>query len=231
MIQSTFTERIFRKFFPDYQHRWEIYEQILINNITKDIVWLDIGCGRNEFVERFGGEAKQALGIDLLDEEERTAAPFLKTDLRHIPLPDGCAHLITMRMVVEHLERIPQDFSELRRLLVPGGILIILTTNSLSPVIFFPRLLPFRLKSWIIQKTFGVRSKEIFPTFHRFNTPMKMKKGFYDMALLDLYYIEQVPLDKPFLTFIFGLWYACVMPISMRYYRRNLLAIFRKEKK
>jgi ubiquinone/menaquinone biosynthesis C-methylase UbiE len=227
MMHNTI-ENIFRKFNPKYQPRWEVYEMMLNKSITKDTTWLDIGCGKNELVANYGSMAKSAVGIDILDNEDRTNAPFLLSDLRNIPLPSDYADLITMRLVVEHLEKIPEDFSEICRLLIPGGKLIILTTNSLSPIVFLPRLLPYRLKSWIIQKMLDVDSREIFPTYHRFNTANKMAKGLPEMALSSIDYIEQVPLTKPFLLILFGLWYTIVKISIFKYYRSNLLAVFHK---
>jgi hypothetical protein len=106
--------------------------------------------------------------------------------------------------------------------------LIILTTNSLSPVIFIPRLFPYRLKSWIIQKTFGVSSHDVFQTYHQFNTPRKMIKGIPEMSLLKLEFLEQVPLNKVLLTLIFGFWYSIVKLPSLQYFRSNLLAVYQK---
>ena len=221
-------EKVFRKINPKYQHRWEIYETVLNNYITMDTVWLDIGCGKNELIAQYRQQAQYALGIDILDDTERTDAPFLLSDLRNIPLPSCYANLITLRLVVEHLENVPEDFSEVIRLLAPGGIFIVLTTNSLSPIIFLPRLLPYRLKSRIIQKLFSVESREIFPTYHRFNTPKKMADGFKEMTLVGIDFLEQVPFHKPFLTLSFGLWYTIVKMSMFKYLRSNLLAVFQK---
>ncbi len=224
-------KQIFQKMYPKYQHRWEVYDNLLNRTITNKTVWLDVGCGKNELVAKYGPKAKEAIGIDLLDEKDRTSAPFLQSDLRHIPLESGYANLVTLRMVVEHLEKIPEDFSEVERLLVPGGKLIILTTNALSPIIFIPRLLPYQLKSWIIQKMFQVDSHEIFPTHHRFNTKKIMTKGIKGLELIELEFLEQVPFHRPFLTLVFGLWYALVDINELKYFRSNLLAVFQKKNK
>ncbi len=227
-MNPNWTEKLFRKFNAEYRPRWVIYEDVLASCITKDTMWLDIGCGKNENVADYGHMAKNVLGIDTIDGQDRTDAPFLRADLHSIPLPSDYANLITLRLVVEHLRKVPEDFSEIRRLLKPGGWLIILTTNSLSPMIFIPRLLPYRLKSWIIQNTFGVNSHDVFQTYHRFNTPRKMKKGLPEMSLMRLEFLEQVPLNKALLTLIFGSWYSIVKLPSLRYFRSNLLAVYQK---
>jgi len=221
-------EIIFRRFNPEYQHRWIIYEQLLSSYLTKETVWLDIGCGKNEHVAQFGDMSKTALGIDIINHPERTDAPFLLADIKKIPLATGSATLITLRMVVEHLQQIPDDFSEIRRLLSPNGHLIVLTTNSLSPIVFLPRLLPYSLKTWLIQRIFGVQDYEVFKTFHRFNSSRKMSKGIGNMSLVSLQYLEQVPFDRPILTVAFALWCHIVKPPWLKFLRSNLLAVFQK---
>ena len=227
-MNPNWAEKLFRRFNVEYRPRRVIYEDILANNITKDTVWLDIGCGKNENVADYGHMAKNALGIDAIDSQDRTDAPFLCADLHNIPLPSNYASLITLRLVVEHLQKVPEDFSEICRLLKTAGQLIILTTNSLSPVIFIPRIFPYRLKSWIIQKTFGVDSHDVFQTYHQFNTPRKMIKGLPEMSLVRLEFLEQVPLNKVLLTLIFGFWYSIVKMSSLKYFRSNLLVVYQK---
>ena len=221
-------ENLFRKFFPDYRHRWEIYNEVLRESVTKDTVWLDIGCGTNGHVAEFGRVARNATGIDIVDNRNRADAPFLRADLRRIPLPSLSADLVTLRMVTEHLERIPDDFLEIDRLLAPGGTLLLLTTNCWSPIIILPRLLPFRVKRWVIAKLFNVPDNDVLPTYHRFNSAGKMARGVFNLKLSSLRFLEQVPFDSSFLTFIFGIWYCATKPGPFRYFRSNLLAVFHK---
>lgn len=223
-----FLKKVFLRINPDYRNRWEIYDSILDKLITSDTVWLDIGCGKNEMVADFGRKAKIAAGIDVIDDKERVPASFIIADIRNIPFSSGCADLITMRMVVEHLKKIPEDFSEIIRLLAPGGKLLVLTTNTLSPVIFLPRLLPFHLKRWIIRKIYGVDEREVFPTYHRFNNPLKMRTQLKNMELREICLTEQVHLDKPLLTALFGFWYCITELRGLKLFKSNILAIFQK---
>jgi SAM-dependent methyltransferase len=213
---------------PGYRNRWEIYDSILDDLITTGMVWLDIGCGKNEMVSHFGYKAKIAVGIDVIDDEERVLAPFVVADIRNLPFPSGCANLITLRMVVEHLKKIPEDFSEIIRMFAPGGKLLILTTNTLSPVIFLPRLLPFQLKRRIIRKIYGVDERDIFPTYHKFNNPLKMGKQMKEMDLMEICLTEQVHLNKPLLTAIFGFWYCITELPGLKLFKSNILAVFQK---
>jgi len=227
-MKSEWLEKSFRRLNPGYRDRWTVYDDLLRTNVTKETVWLDVGCGKNEHIATFGRMARSALGIDSIDAHERMNAPFIKADLRHMPLRSSSASLITLRLVVEHLERVPHDFSEVGRLLKPGGKMIILTTNTWSPVVFLPRLIPYPLKSRLIQKMFGVQSDDVFRTFHRFNTPRKMAKGLPGMKLESLQFLEGVPLGKGLLVIPFWVWYTIVKFGGMRCFRSNLLAVFSK---
>jgi ubiquinone/menaquinone biosynthesis C-methylase UbiE len=228
-MERTRIENIFYKLNPEYRHRYEIYNELLVGSLSENIVWLDIGCGLNDYVADFGHNAKSALGIDVIIDPRKTGAPFLQADLRNIPLPSSSADLITLRMVVEHLANISNDLSEIERLLKPGGKLIVLTTNVLSPTVFLPRLLPFSIKKWIILKMFKVDNQDVFPTHHKFNTPAKIRKGFGGMKLIRLEFLEEVPLPQPFLTAIFGVWYSLTKLPVLRRYRSNLLAVYEKK--
>ena len=227
-MQRNRIERIFYKFNPEYRHRYDIYNELLCNNLTEQTVWLDFGCGLNDYVADFGRRANTALGIDAVIDPRKADAPFLQADLRKIPLPSAHADLVTMRMVVEHLEKIPEDLSEAERLLKPGGKLIILATNLLSPAVFLPRLLPFPVKQWLIKRFFRVQGEDVFPTHHKFNTPGKIAKGFGNVRLLSVDYLEQVPLPNPLLTTIFGLWYTITRAPGLTRLRSNLLVVFEK---
>jgi SAM-dependent methyltransferase len=94
---------------------------------------LDVGCGsfpyflaHTEFAEKFA-----------LDQAERPAtAPsgveWHTLDLHrveHFPFPDSHFHAVTMLAVIEHLdpERLVGLFREVRRTLVPGGVLVLTT--------------------------------------------------------------------------------------------------------
>ena len=67
-------------------------------------MWLDIGCGKNENVADYGRMTKNALGINAIDSQDRSDAPFWCADLHSIPLPSNYDSLITLRLVIEHLK-------------------------------------------------------------------------------------------------------------------------------
>lgn len=228
-MSATRIERLFRRYNPDFRYRHEIYDDLLKQCLEESDVWLDIGCGRNEHIAKFGSKVETALGIDVESHPGRVEAPFLEAGIRELPLPSDYADLVTLRMVVEHLEKIPEDLLEVERVLKPGGRLIILTTNTASPIVLIPRILPFRLKEWLIRKSFGVPSEDTFPTYHRFNTPAKFQEGVGRLKPVDIRYIEQFTFSRTMLALMFGAWYMATKPSMFKSLRSNLLGVFRKE--
>jgi|GEM_PF-4568419 len=101
------------------------------------LVALDIGCGRGEWLELLGEEGFKAKGIDLdgdmlaackefgLDTEMGDAIEILNT------LPDESVSVISAFHVVEHIafDNLTAVVKHALRVLVPGGLLILETPN------------------------------------------------------------------------------------------------------
>ena len=54
------SERMIAKVDPAFRHRWEAFADLLCHHLTKETVWVDVGCGENEMVEIYGERAKVA---------------------------------------------------------------------------------------------------------------------------------------------------------------------------
>ncbi len=101
---------------------------------------LDVGCGRGELVAHLSKRGFDAMGVDYSADAIRLAneyfpgARFLCGDLRELNFDDASFDRIFFLGVIEHLtdEQIAQALNEFRRLLKPGGMVIMTTcTNSL----------------------------------------------------------------------------------------------------
>lgn len=81
---------------------------------------LDIGCGTNHLARSFQARGIDAEGIDV------DRADFEKDPL---PYKDNQFQTATLHAIIEHLFKPDNLMKELRRVIVPGGLIIVRTTN------------------------------------------------------------------------------------------------------
>jgi len=155
-------------FDPDFKFRWEYYDQLLLANLNSKTEWLDIGCGYNNDVKQFGDKTSFACGLDIILTDQHEL-PFVQGDIYKLPFKSNSFDFISLRFVVEHIEFPQKAFNEMHRILKPNGRILIMTTNLSSPLIYLPRILPFKLKQFLLEKIFDGHHKDIFPTFHKLN--------------------------------------------------------------
>lgn len=99
---------------------------------------LDGGCGEGHLLERISKKHpnNQYYGADLTEialEKAKERCPqfnFLLTDLGKIDLPDNYFDIITCTETIEHVDDYLGVFEEFKRLLKPGGILILTFPNE-----------------------------------------------------------------------------------------------------
>jgi SAM-dependent methyltransferase len=96
--------------------------------------WLDIGCGTGTLL-RVAEEQRMAIdGIELSPARrdlarEHTSAQIFERPLEDLHLPDASYAAAFMVNVFSHLFSPSATFAEIRRILVPGGIVVIWTTE------------------------------------------------------------------------------------------------------
>jgi len=104
---------------------------------------LDIGCGRGELACEAARRGARAVGLDyaeaamelsrerrnLLDEEARARVEFMLSDAKGLAFPDGSFDVAFFVDVYEHLHphEIESTLAEVKRVLRPGGMLIVHT--------------------------------------------------------------------------------------------------------
>jgi SAM-dependent methyltransferase len=97
---------------------------------------VDLGCFNGALSERFRRFADRVIGIDVhaqaLDEARKKGIEVVHCDVasgEQTPLPDGVADVIVCADVIEHVIDPRLLLAEARRLLRPGGTLLLSTPN------------------------------------------------------------------------------------------------------
>lgn len=228
-INRQWSDRIVQRTDPTFRHRWEVWADAICGMLQKHSVWIDVGCGANTLVQEYGHRAASATGTDIVPPEHPSSATFVLMEPSKLPFPDSSADLITLRFVAEHLPDIAGSFGEIVRVLKPGGHVMVLTTNTTSPFIALPRLLPFRLKNALLRTLFRVREVDVMPTFHRLNTPRAMREVHPALRLVRLDFLQDANYTRRPIFLLFYAWHLATRPTPFQRFRTNLLAIWRKE--
>jgi len=115
-------------------------------DLKKGMDILDVGMGRGELVIKCAQAGAYAKGIDYsqaavkiakeslkrVDKEVAKRVSFERMDVKKISYPDQSFDVVFIIDVVEHLypEELKQAFLEIKRVLKPGGRMIIHTSNA-----------------------------------------------------------------------------------------------------
>jgi SAM-dependent methyltransferase len=112
-----------------------LHEAIAVKPATA----LDIGCGRGTLLRRLQQScpACELFGVEIsaLSAAEAAASGvrvFAASIADGLPLPDGSMQLVIMGEVIEHLFDPDAALDEIKRVLAPGGTLILTTPNLAS---------------------------------------------------------------------------------------------------
>jgi 2-polyprenyl-3-methyl-5-hydroxy-6-metoxy-1,4-benzoquinol methylase len=104
---------------------------------------LDIGCSLGYFVEAAWARGWDACGIDVsdyaVDEARRLGLNVFAGTLEQMKFQSGSFDCITMWDVLEHVVDPTKHMTEVRRILAPGGLVVIGTPNIDHPVFWFMR--------------------------------------------------------------------------------------------
>lgn len=101
-------------------------------SLGKDDLMIDAGTGTGRWPVEMSKRCR-VMGLDDHDESIQLARPkiesvggqLVQTKLDSIPLPDGCATVVTAMDVLEHLDDDAGAVRELSRLIRPGGLFVI----------------------------------------------------------------------------------------------------------
>jgi SAM-dependent methyltransferase len=171
---SRLTERMDRQFYPTFGRNWDdrLFRDRILRHLTPSSVVLDLGAGAGiiKYMD-FRGQAERICGVDL--DPRVVDNPFLDegvvTDGASVPFSNATFDMVFSDNVLEHLADPVRVFSEVARVLKPGGLFLFKTPNRSHYVPFISRLTPHRFHAYVNRKR-GRASEDTFPTYYRANS-------------------------------------------------------------
>ncbi len=117
---------------PDFARRREF----MLEAVAPGDRVLDLGCGTGQFTRELAAAGAVPVGVEVAEaalERARAAAPALDFRLAPIdaplPLPDDSFDVVWASEVIEHVSDTALWLSEIARVLVPGGRLLLSTPS------------------------------------------------------------------------------------------------------
>lgn len=157
-----------------------VERRLLDEALRPGAVALDAGCGRTTRLRNYRDRIDRLVGTDA-DEEAGRANPyvdeFVPADLDDVlPFGDASFDLVYANFVVEHLARPDRACAEWRRVLRPGGRLVLLTSNRASPLMALGDRLPQVVRLSIKRRGAGAAERDVYPTRYLANTPERLER-------------------------------------------------------
>ena len=212
---SSLVTWIDRHFYPHSGSNWddELFREKILNHLDKPLDILDLGAGAGIVSQMdFKGIVPRVCGVD--PDERVLTNPCLDEGKvafgEDVPYPDESFDLIFADNVLEHLPEPEKVFSEVYRLLRPGGVFLAKTPNKYHYMPLIARFTPHRFHEWV-NKWRGREGGDVFPTRYQANTGGDICKLALSAGLKvnQIQHIEGRPeyLRMSFVTYIPGLLY------------------------
>lgn len=233
-IQEKYRGR-YKEINPKWDRSTEIFRKMVLDVVDKETRFLDVGCGHSDLLQEAYEKTPHAYGVDPeVDVLHRN--PFLK-DIRtefveEMSFEDNFFDVVVSAWVLEHLSHPEKAFSEIYRVLKPGGVVIFLTPNAWNYNVWLIRLIPERFHSFFTKKLYGRQDNDTFPKAYKVNSLGKIRKvlngiGFNEEKLLTNGDPSYISFNN--VTFRIALIVEKILNIPVfRKYRVHIVGMFRK---
>ncbi len=147
-----------------------------------DATVLDAGCGEEFILQHLLGRVGRILGLDVALRTHPYDELLVGDIQGSLALEPGSVNVVVAKFVFEHLARPDLAVQEIRRILAPGGSVIVLTPDVRYPPygvnFVLSRLLPQSLRMKLVAAITGRPNPDIFPVHYRANTPRRLRRLF-----------------------------------------------------
>ena len=222
-----------------YANPADWYEAYVMEKVTGETLWLDVGCGRSLFPQNdplarlLAQRCGLLVGADPSDNIDDN--PFVhqrakceiqdyRTDLKF--------DLVTLRMVAEHIRDPKSTVQVLSRLVKPGGLVVIFTVWKWAPVSILAAVTPMSVHHRLKRLAWDVQERDTFPVEYRMNTRKTLSRLFREGGFSEdsFYYLDDCrssTKSRFFNTIELMLW-RFFRALGMHYPERCILASYRK---
>ena len=167
------------RYFGKHPHPYAEFEKSVRQYLPagNDKAIVDIGCGRTApILQKLKGHADRLIGVDLVEFTHPIDGVELhNSDISCMPfLAPESVDLVFCRSVMEHVAEPDRAFSEISRVLKPGGHFIFLTANAYDYASIVAMMIPNRYHAKIVKYAEGRAEEDTFPTQYKCNTKRKI---------------------------------------------------------
>ena len=228
---------------PGLKYSRDIYEEVFKSYINPNVLWLDLGCGRQmlkswklqEEIELIGN-CKAIVGLDYdFDSirKHKTIVNRVRGDLSFIPFKNNSFDVVTSNMVVEHLRDPEFFFRDVYSILKPGGIFIFHTPNVFGYTTILARLVPDIIKNKLVEVLYGRKEEDVFPAYYKANSEKEIRKlvklsGFKLKKIRMIATCAQFFVVLP-IAIIELIWIRIIMMKPFRVLRTNMIVVLEKK--
>jgi SAM-dependent methyltransferase len=196
---------------------------------------LDLGCGHATLLREQYERSARAVGADPeLDalRQNDVLSTRVAASADRLPFRDEAFDLVALAWVFEHLQRPDRAFSEIRRILVPGGLVVFLTPNVWNYNVWAIRLIPNAMHGVFTERFYGRGEHDTYPTLYRANSRHRIDELFTRLG----FRCEQMIFngDPTYISFNDALFrFACVIErlFAIAPFRRakvHIVGVYRK---
>lgn len=163
---------------PDWLDSQSLYRKLIDELVDSNTKILDIGCGHGDFMKEVYDNTNFSYGVDP-DSSALEKNTFIKhkfvASAEKLPFEDNTFDVVVSAWVLEHLPNPKESFSEIFRVLKPGGKVIFLTPNVWNYNVWIIRIIPEIFHDFLTKRLYARKENDTYPKKYKINSPKTIK--------------------------------------------------------
>jgi SAM-dependent methyltransferase len=184
---------------------------------------LEVGCGAGIATQLFARAGFDVTALDISSlfvgyakkQDRNGRIAFLVADVSHLPLAAMSYDIVVSNAVIEHVPDVQAFIAEVARVLCPGGCVVVVSPNLLSPYLAAKRLLQ-GICGMSVSPLWGRNMRELLATLSHSLKWTIRKQLFQDSTFL---YREPTPCYDEILADADATWWSTPHDLAIRFDR------------